>query len=145
MITLLKKVFLFLSLLFFSACHRTQSPTSMKTNNCFNPENYTTVENYIAFRLSVSGMGKYYLEYPVPTEIIKDEKPGNKKLPVHPENVYDIYIDKSAKQLVFENKPAKFIFDPQKGFLNQDQKFGEKESSLADDIFCHLLKLAEKK
>ncbi len=138
--------FLISAVFIFSACHCSKSPsTTMDYKNCFNEENYKAVKEYVNFSISVSGMGKFYVEYPVPVKKEKEEKPGNKTLPENPANVYDVYIDATTQYVVFQNKPRKFTFDNEKGFINASSSPIESDIVVANGIFCHLLTTALKK
>ena len=107
----------------------------MENKDCFNPENFLKVKGYIVFRISVSGMGKFYEEYPPDSTRIND---GIMRLSNHPDNVFDIRFDENTNQIVFKNGTIELDFHPTEGFINKENKT-EIEKGLANDIFCYIL------
>jgi DUF4097 and DUF4098 domain-containing protein YvlB len=104
--------------------------------NCFSSENFTKVKDYIDSRILTSGMGKFYVEYPPDPEKIND---GKMRSSNHPENVFDIHIDKATGQIVFENQRIKFVFHSTKGLISKKNRT-KQDKKLAHEIFCYLLR-----
>ena len=116
----------------------------MDNTSCYSIENVERVKAFIQHRIAYSGMGKYYVEFPLPSTAPKNTAPGNMTMPENPENVYDVYVDSATDQVVLAKKPKKYLVDKQKGFLMEVGTITEKDNQLANSIFCHLLELASK-
>jgi hypothetical protein len=130
-----KIILLSLILVSFSVCIAQTHIYKLDNKDCFNPENFLKVKEYILQRLLVSGMGKFYVEYPPDTTKINDGimKPSN-----HPENVFDIRFDETSDQIVFESPTIYISFHSKDGFIHR-MNITEREKLLANDIFCYLL------
>ncbi|MFC2092327.1 hypothetical protein ACFLSV_00365 [Bacteroidota bacterium] len=132
----MKKVLLLSILLVsFTVCIAQTHSNKMENKDCFSPENFLKVKEYIILRLGVSGMGKFYVEYPPDSTRLNDGvmRPSN-----HPENVFDIRFDETTDQIVFENETVEFNFHSEEGLVYKKNQT-EKEHCLANDIFCYLL------
>ncbi|MFK7808238.1 MAG: hypothetical protein AB8F74_10600 [Saprospiraceae bacterium] len=109
----------------------------MKKNNspetCFSTTNWEKAKKLIDFRISVSGMGKFYVTYPPEENKIND---GVKRLPKNPEDVYDVYEAFGGGVIVFKSPKHEFRFDKNQGLLDAS----ETDKSLAQKVFCYLVK-----
>jgi hypothetical protein len=130
-----KTILLILSLFVFIVCLAQTPSNNMENKDCFSPENFLKVKDYIIIRLSVSGMGKLYVEYPPDSTRINDGimRPSN-----HPENVYDVRFDENTNQIIFKNENFEFYFHSKDGLVHNTNQ-AENERVLANDIFCYLL------
>ena len=136
---------LIIALLLNNSCQHPKTISTMDSKNCFANENHVLVKEYIIERIKFSGMGKFYVEYPLPKNRGQEENPGNKKLPENIDNVYDVTFDESLNQIIFKNKPCMFVFKNEKGFVNVSPLVTANDDRLANELFCHLLSLAIKK
>jgi len=132
----MKKVLLLSILLVsFMVCIAQSQSNKIENKDCFSPENFLKVKEYIILRLGVSGMGKFYVEYPPDSTQLNGGimRPSN-----HPENVFDIHFDETTDQIVFENETFEFNFHSEEGLVYKKNQT-EKEHCLANNIFCYLL------
>ena len=68
--------------------------------SCFSADNFQKAKEQINFRISVSGMGKFYIEHPADSSAPND---GKKRPPRFPERVYDTYLDLSGDIIHFKS------------------------------------------
>lgn len=88
------------------------------SESCFSTVNWEKAKELIDFRISVSGMGKFYVTYPPETTKFND---GNKRLATKPDDVYDVYMEFGAREIVLKSPNHEFRFDKEKGLLHADQ------------------------
>jgi len=122
-------------LLCCSLFHCTNMKTNNNTsNNCFSSDNFQQAVEIIEFRISVSGMGKFYITYPKEEGQKND---GRKRLPKNPDDVFDIYMDTDSKEIIMKSPKHHFRFHAQKGLFDRQKV----NNGLADELFCYLLKI----
>ncbi|MFT5262688.1 MAG: hypothetical protein ACI8YQ_001425 [Polaribacter sp.] len=123
-------IFLFFSLL--TCCVTQNKPNSnMKTKSCFSSESFEKLKKNIAFRISVSGMGKYYVTFPPEKGRVQD---GVKRPAKNPDQVYDVYYEGDTQLIVFKSPKHHFSFHKESGLQQPD----EVEKGLGMKLFCHL-------
>lgn len=104
----------------------------MKAKDCFSSENFEKVKKDIAFRVSVSGMGKYYITYPTEKGRIQD---GVKRPAKNPDQVYDVYYEEDSQLIIFKSPKHHFSFHKKSGLQQPD----EVEKDLGMKLFCYLV------
>lgn len=137
----MKSIILIFIVLFVSSCSVENSSEKYETADCFTAQNFSKLKEYIQATILTSGMGKYYVEYPPDKTQVND---GNKHLSKHPENVYDIFYNDSLNQIIFKSKNAEFGF-MQNGALMGNKQKTETEQDLAENLFCYILVILNKK
>ena len=124
-------IFLFSSLL---GCAPAVKSPPMANKDCYSPENFGRVKEYIAESISRSSMGtNFYLEFPVDSTRLNDrvKRPSN-----HPENVYDVLVDKRLDEVVCKSKRHVLRFQAT-GLVTQTSS--PETQVLAAALFCHLV------
>ncbi len=104
---------------------------NMKTIDCFSSKNFEKVKNQIAFRISVSGMGKYYVTFPPEKGKVQD---GIKRPPKNPDQVYDVYYIEETQFIVCKSPKHSFSFHKENGLQRADNV----DRELGLKLFCHL-------
>lgn len=125
------QILLIAILLFNCANMKTKNPDP---TSCFNTENFAKAREIINFRISVSGMGKFYITFPKEENRVND---GVKRLPKNPDDVFDVFTDMNSKIITMKSPKHSFQFEETTGL--QDQ--GKVEAGLANELFCYLLKI----
>lgn len=105
----------------------------MKTTNCFSSENFEKVKDDIVFRISVSGMGKYYVPFPPEKERIQD---GVKRPAKNPDQVYDVSYKEDSQLIVCKSPKHHFSFHKDSGL----QEASEVDEDLGMRLFCYLVR-----
>ena len=136
------KILLFaLNVFFISSCSVEKNPEITNAENCFSSLNFSIIKDHIQNVISISGMGKYYIEYPPDKSQIND---GNKHPSKNPENVYDISYNDSLKRIIFKNDNNEFFFKQDEGLISRKQ-YSVAKQNLADNLFCYILDRSDKK
>lgn len=106
--------------------------------DCFSATHFQQVRGYVEERINLSGMGKFYLEFPPPPAA----PDGRKRPPQNLQQVFDINVDPRSRLLLLRQGSQIIYIHPTQG-LQLDQH-ATADVLRADAIFCHLLQLAQR-
>jgi hypothetical protein len=108
-------------------------------NNFFEHQEFAAVRDYLLWRVSVSGMGKVYIEYPLPELLPPSD--GIKRGAVVEANNYDLRYDAENQQIFAKSQQYLFIYLAD-GAIIADNKNVD-TTIIAKDLFLYLLREAK--
>jgi hypothetical protein len=103
-------------------------------NDCWASIYWDKLSAHIQFRLSVSGMGKYYVEFPA----VEQPQDGIKRGPVEPNNTYSLRVQE--QEIHCQSPLYHFIYRQGEGLLAEG--LSSEELALAQALYAYLVELA---
>lgn len=107
-------------------------------NNFFTLESFGKVRDYLLWRRSVSGMGKVYIEFPLPELLPPSD--GIKRGAVVEANNYDVRYDADLGQIIAKSRLYLFTYLADGAIIAENKDVDT--TIIAQNLFSYLLHLA---